>query len=234
MMDQPGPADRIPIDPIDSAEAAGPLGQLAPMPNSTPLTIEPLILEHHVVIYHYAYRLTGRQQDAEDLTQQTFLVAQQKLDQVREPTKVLGWLFAVLRSCYHKMLRKPFPVSAASLELEVDEIPDTTDEETIDREQLQAALNQLPDEFKLVLLAFYFEERSYQEIAEQLNIPVGTVMSRLSRGKARLRALLLQADSMYVAAGKTETAPTTKSAILFAPSRLPSPGGETLARITHG
>ena len=66
---------------------------------------------------------------------------------------------------------------------------------TIDQERLTAALHELPDEFRLVLLMFYFEDLSYQEMAEQLEIPIGTVMSRLSRAKGHLKARLVDAES---------------------------------------
>jgi RNA polymerase sigma-70 factor (ECF subfamily) len=66
----------------------------------------------------------------------------------------------------------------------------------VDKEALQAAINGLPDEFKLVVVMFYFEQRSYKEIAEQLRIPIGTVMSRLTRAKSRLRACLLETSNL--------------------------------------
>jgi RNA polymerase sigma-70 factor (ECF subfamily) len=64
----------------------------------------------------------------------------------------------------------------------------------VDTERLQIALNQLPDESRIVLVMFYFEDASYKEIAEQLQLKLGTVMSRLSRAKQRLRRLLAEND----------------------------------------
>ena len=60
----------------------------------------------------------------------------------------------------------------------------------VDQEELGKALAELPDEFRLVVLMFYFEDLSYKEIAEQLELPIGTVMSRLSRAKGHLRRRL--------------------------------------------
>ncbi len=81
-----------------------------------------------------------------------------------------------------------------SSELDVDigllavELPDHFG---IDRDELQAALDELPDEFRLVLVSFYFEDCTYKQIAERLELPIGTVMSRLSRAKQYLRTRLL-------------------------------------------
>ncbi len=156
------------------------------------LDIRTLVVEHHRDVYRYAFRLSGNEADAEDLTQQTFLIAQQRLAQVREPDKAAAWLFAILRSCFLKSKRKRHPVNATGLELDVESIPDKVSEEDIDAEQLQLAIDELPDEFKLVLVMFYFEECSYKEIAAKLEIPIGTVMSRLTRAKGRLRGHLLR------------------------------------------
>ena len=167
---------------------------LSPVRTPSRLDMRTLVVDHHRDIYRYAYRLTGRVADAEDLTQQTFLIAQQRLHQVRQPERVLSWLFAILRTCYLKSERKSVPLPATAIELDVDSIPDGVSEKAIDEERLQAAIDELPDEFKLVLVMFYFEECSYKEIAERLQIPIGTVMSRLTRAKGRLRARLLEAD----------------------------------------
>ena len=153
--------------------------------------IAALIARYHADVYRYAFRLAGNVVDAEDLTQQAFLVAHQRLHQLREPDKADRWLFAIVRSCYLKSRRRERPVAAASLELDIDNIPERVDDDSeIDSQRLQLALNELPDEFRLVLVMFYFEDCSYQEIAEQLEIPPGTVMSRLSRAKGHLRKLL--------------------------------------------
>ena len=69
-------------------------------------SITQLVHDHHVAVYRYAYRLVGSVPDAEDLTQQTFLIAQQKIEQIRDPGKVDRWLFAVLRSCFLKNRRR--------------------------------------------------------------------------------------------------------------------------------
>lgn len=154
-----------------------------------------LIEEHHAALYRYAFRLTGQQADAEDLLQQVFLVAQQKLHQVRSAASARAWLYAVLRSRFYKSQRRRRPERASDWELDLDQLPG--DEEAtqpwlaeIDEEDLRRALEALPEPFRVVVLMFYFEEASYREIADQLEVPMGTVMSRLARARQHLRASL--------------------------------------------
>jgi RNA polymerase sigma-70 factor (ECF subfamily) len=155
--------------------------------------------------------------EAEDLTQQTFLIAHTKLHQLREAERACSWLLAVVRSCFLKSLRKPRPVGASVIDLNVDEIAETPEVEEVDRELLAVALDELPEEFRLVVLMFYFEELSYQEIAEELDIPLGTVMSRLSRGKGHLRSRLTKqtVGSVHVppTANGHSPSPTHESAL---------------------
>lgn len=154
------------------------------------------VADYHAVLYRYAYRLSGSVPDAEDLTQQTFLIAQRKREQVRDATKVRAWLFTVLRSCFLKSLRKKTPIAVGDMTTELELTAGSLPREAeVDGELLQAVLNELADDFRLVLAMFYFEDFSYKEIAQQLEIPIGTVMSRLARGKTHLRQLLLAREA---------------------------------------
>src|SRR5487761_179870 len=165
------------------------------MENARSVDIAQLVADHHAAVFRYAYRLTGAMCDAEDLTQQTFLAAHLNFDQLREPEHGQGWLFAILRSCYLRLCRQRRPIAAANLELDLNTIPAKQPEElAVDADELQRAIDELPDEFKLVVLLFYFEGCSYREIAEKLSVPTGTVMSRLSRAKARLRGRLFDVE----------------------------------------
>jgi RNA polymerase sigma-70 factor (ECF subfamily) len=188
MADQTSPAAQSTTAPAGNAVA--PVELPVDLPG-VPVDLPGLVREYYVSTYRYAYRLCGNQADAEDLTQQTFLVVQTKLHQVRERQKVQRWIFVVLRSCFLKSKRRTRPIAAANLELDVDEVPEhRITEQSFDKQDLQRALNDLPEEFRLVVLMFYFEDLTYQEIAEQLSLPIGTVMSRLARAKARLRRRL--------------------------------------------
>ncbi len=150
-----------------------------------------LVAEHHEVLFRYAYRLSGSVPDAEDLTQQAFLNAQQKLGQVRSSESVRSWLLAIVRNCFLKSCQKRRPLAAEDLRVDLESFPSRVPEaEAIDRERLQKALDELPPLYRVVLAMFYFEDCSYREIAEKLDLPVGTVMSRLARAKGYLRTRL--------------------------------------------
>ena len=164
--------------------------------SAAPRSVAQMVADHHQALYRYAFRLTGSAVDAEDLSQQVFMIAQQKLDQLRELDCARGWLFTILRNCYLKSCRQRLQLPIVSADFDLNAIPDETvrgnvlgepGELHVDAEALQRAINDLDDEFKVVVLLFYFEHRSYREIAETLAIPSGTVMSRLSRAKAHLR-----------------------------------------------
>lgn len=155
--------------------------------------IAQLVADHHQGVYAYAYRLSGSVQDAEDLAQQTFLTAQQKLGQLRNTESAKSWLFTILRNHFLGTLRKKRPTPAAGLQLDVDTIPERLpDSFAIDGELLQRAIEELPPKYRVVLTMFYYEDCSYREIADQLGLPIGTVMSRLARAKRRLRLRLFE------------------------------------------
>lgn len=151
------------------------------------MEIRRIIHEFYQPVYRYAFRLTGSAADAEDLVQETFLMAYAHRDQLRDEAKAQAWLFGILRGCVGKYFRRRRPTLAGNLELDLDRLPEAPPDEPIDQQQLQAALLELTEDFRTVLLMFYFEELSYQEIATALNLPIGTVMSRLARAKTHLR-----------------------------------------------
>ena len=177
--------------PVESAALAQ-----SPVPSAGPVVdIAGLIAAHHAPLYRYVYRLTGTAADAEDLTQQAFLIAQQKLYQLREAERAAGWLYAILRSCYLKWRRKRFPMTSTLADLDMADVPQPVPElRAVDSEELQQVLGELHNDLRLILLMFYFEELSYKQIADELEIPIGTVMSRLSRAKQKLRERLIAED----------------------------------------
>lgn len=150
-------------------------------------TITELIDTHHALLYRYAYRLSGSAVDAEDLTQQTYLIAHQNLHQLRKASSAKSWLCTILRHAYLRFQR----TRAALVPLgQILEPGQRQSEPDFDEEALQQALCELTEDYRSAVILYYFQELSYKEIAEVLDVPLGTVMSRLSRGKAQLKELL--------------------------------------------
>ena len=151
-----------------------------------------LIDAHYEALYRYAYRLTGSSADAEDLTQETFNKALARLAQLREAVRAKAWLFRILRNLYLHQVRDEKRHRIVPLDA-VGDLPCRESEEPpeIDTERLRQALDELEEGFRTPVILFYFEEFSYRDIAEQMELPIGTVMSRLARAKAYLRAKLI-------------------------------------------
>ncbi len=155
-----------------------------------------MVEEHYDFLYRFAYRLSGRTQDAEDLTQQTFLLAQRHCAQLRHPEKARGWLVSILRNAFRKSLRQRDFKTFDSYESLEPEVP-VPDEMPLDPERLQIALGEMPEEYRTAVILFYLEDLSYKQIADVLEIPIGTVMSRLSRGKEFLRKVFAQEIALF-------------------------------------
>ena len=169
---------------------------------SGPPSVQRLVEDYHTSLYRYAYRLSGSSADAEDLTQDTFIKALTNLSQLRDPSRVRPWLFSILRNAYLHRVRAERQQPCLSLELVGDvaePLPESLPE--IDSEQLQSALNELSEVYRTPIILYYFEEFGYREIAEQMDLPIGTVMSRLARAKAFLRNRLLPVRETLQAGG---------------------------------
>lgn len=145
-------------------------------------------------LYRFALSLSRNETDACDLTQQTFFVWAKKGHTLREFTKAKTWLFTTL---YREFLRgRKRDQRSVSIENLPPGEQDTPDVEVdlvgrLDSELVMRALQEIDEAFRAPLTLFYLKDLSYQEIAEILDVPIGTVMSRLSRGKAHLRNRLL-------------------------------------------
>jgi len=158
--------------------------------------ITQLVAENYQAVYRYAYRLSGSAVEAEDLTQQVYLIAGGNLDKLRSVGSVKSWLFTILRNYFLRDRQHAGRIPTANVSIDLDHLPDETPADDaaigeIDPEMLQQALDGLSDAARVILGMFYFEDFSYKEIAEQLELPIGTVMSRLARAKADLRSRLL-------------------------------------------
>lgn len=150
------------------------------------------VMPHARSLYGTALRLTRNPQDAEDLLQETLLRAYRGFASYRPGTNVRAWLFTILHRVRTDMLRKRGR-SPQTTEL-TDDGPAVNPEHearlTAGSEDVQRALAGVPEVFRSALVLRDVEEFSYEEIAGILEVPVGTVMSRIHRGRAHLRRLL--------------------------------------------
>jgi RNA polymerase sigma-70 factor, ECF subfamily len=146
-------------------------------------------------LYGTALRLTRRAADAEDLVQETYLKAFRAANQFQRGTNLKAWLFTILHNTFRNMRRhdgrNPVDVNSETVEQAVDASGHEQSPEqiltraTLDAD-LQAALDALPDAFRQAVWLRDVEEFTYAEIASMLEIPIGTVMSRISRGRRML------------------------------------------------
>jgi RNA polymerase sigma-70 factor, ECF subfamily len=154
-------------------------------------TFDGWVRQHHRLLYGIAYWWTGSRSDAEELTQEAFFQAYRSRSGLRDIEAVKGWLVGILRHCYAQMHRKGrhrVEISLDAMREEFGELnrlnPDRPD---LDQAlALHQSLECLDERHRLPVVLFYFQDLSYREIAEALELPIGTVMSRLSRAREML------------------------------------------------
>jgi len=160
----------------------------------TPTQFEGLVETYYAPLYRFALALTRCESEAVDLTQHTFYTWACKGHQLRDAGKVKVWLFSVLRHEFLKRKRHQsrFVQSESLLELASAEEEEESNHAfaELDGAAAQDALLGLDDLHREPLALFYLQQHSYQEISEILEIPIGTVMSRIWRGKMKLRKIL--------------------------------------------
>ena len=165
--------------------------------------LESLVSLHAKTLYRIAARLARSANDAEDLVQETFLTAHRKLDQLRDSKAALAWLISILRSQlkeYYRKQPRTQVLTDADLEM-VEPSAEIAQEWEIGPTELKQAIDQLPDDYREPLVLFYFSELRYREIAEAVDCPIGTVMSRIARAKVWLREKLTKTPSIEESKG---------------------------------
>jgi RNA polymerase sigma-70 factor (ECF subfamily) len=148
-----------------------------------------LVDAHYLSLYRFAFSLAHNPADASDLVQQTFLVWGTKGGTLRDPRKAKTWLFTTLYRQFIQLRRHEQRSTS------LDDLPDGGELaapeiehlRSLDAGEAMAALQQVPESLRTPLVLYFLEDLSYRDIAEALDVPIGTVMSRLSRGKQRLR-----------------------------------------------
>jgi RNA polymerase sigma-70 factor (ECF subfamily) len=153
---------------------------------------ESLVARYYQPLYQFAYSLARDEAEACDLTQQTFCIWAAKGHQLRDPSKVKTWLFTTLHREFLGTRRRQTRFPQVDLEQAAPELPAVTPEAAsrLDVAQVLAALARLDEIYQAPVALFYLQQHSYNEIAEILGVPLGTVKSRLTRGLGHLHQLL--------------------------------------------
>jgi len=157
------------------------------------LDFEEIVDRFYPMLYRFALSLARHEADACDLTQQTFSLWATKGHLLRDGSKVKSWLFTTL---YHEFIsnrRREMRWPKQELSEVEHELPCAMPEtvDCLESAQVMEALQSVDETFRAPLVLFYLQEHSYEEIALILKIPIGTVMSRLSRGKQKLQHAFL-------------------------------------------
>ena len=160
-------------------------------------------LPHMDVLYNYALRTTGNEDDARDLLQETFLKAYRFWDKYEKGTNIRAWLFRIMKNSYINRYRKetkePDKVDYGDIENFYNSIrADYTDSNDLQEklfgnllgDEVAKALEELPEDFRTVVILCDIEGMTYEEISEFIERPIGTVRSRLHRGRKLLQAKL--------------------------------------------
>lgn len=155
--------------------------------------LEQMVGEHYAALYRFAYSLAKNEAEAADLTQQTYYTLATRGGRLRDRSKAKSWLFTTLYREFLKLRRH----TNRHTDIEALE-PGTMMTNTVDENACRSAdaglvmecLCEIPEIFRAPLALFYLDDLTYREIAGILDLPLGTVMSRLSRGKEELRTRL--------------------------------------------
>ena len=180
-----------PSEPLPLLAKRSGIKTAAVPPSSNPLaksppTFEQIVADCYDDVYRFALSLAGQECDAVDLTQSAFLKFARKGTSIRESKKAKSWLFSVLRNEFidHKRRNTRFPTTELDPTLHS---PTPSAASISDGQAALRILSTLPQPYRETLALYYLQGHTYPEIASILKIPVGTVMSRLSRGKSLLR-----------------------------------------------
>jgi RNA polymerase sigma-70 factor (ECF subfamily) len=156
-------------------------------------SFEQIVDAHYQGLYRFALSMCKREATAQDLVQQTFLQWAKKGNSLRDASKVKTWLFTTIYREWLGIARREKKYEQVEFEPDLHGSVQNDDEgknPRVDSVTLQKALEQLDPNYRAPLVLFYLKELSYRDIAETLGLPIGTVMSRLSRAKDNLRTIL--------------------------------------------
>jgi RNA polymerase sigma-70 factor, ECF subfamily len=182
-----------------------------------------LAMEHMPALYTAALRMTRNPADAEDLVQETFLKAYRSFDKFQEGTNLKAWLYRILTNTfinsYRAAKRRPEKADVEEVEdlylyrrlgdLRSGQLGRSAEEEVLENitdDEVKAAIESLPEAFRIAVLLADVEGFSYKEIADITEVPIGTVMSRIHRGRRALQKALTEYASARGLVGSGDTA----------------------------
>ena len=162
---------------------------------------------HVSMLYKSAIRMCGSPNDAEDLVQETLYCAIKSFHQLQDPKKSKSWMFSILRNLFLKDIEKTKKRAEIDFDLVCDKLTDRDHPEsdflrTEVKINIQGALGNLDAKLRNALVKYYFDGLSYKEISATLDIPIGTVMSRIARAKVYLKQELLRSEALRLEIGK--------------------------------
>lgn len=165
-------------------------------------TFETEIMKNRSALMNHALRLTRHQRDAEDLLQDTLMKAYRNLDKFEEGTNFKAWLFRIMTNEYinqyrHTQRERSSVDRSESVSENIADARDVSYDESLYVEnsedfgdEVSHAIHLVPNDFRTIVVMADIQDQSYREISEKLEIPIGTVMSRLFRGRQILRKKL--------------------------------------------
>lgn len=179
------------------------------VPHERKEEFEEVALPHLDALFNLALSLTRNRKDAEDLVQEAFMRAYRFFDSYQSGTHIKAWLFRILRNTFINRYRarkiRPEEVDFGKIDSTYEQLidqsfiahqtppsPEAALMDSVLDGEIQQAIDRLPEEYRTVVLLALMEEMSYKEISSALSIPLGTVMSRLHRGRKLLQADLLE------------------------------------------
>lgn len=194
-----------------------------------------LVHRYEKIVYRYAYRLTQNPEDAAEVASETFVRMYRSLKNFRGEASLSTWLYRIVNNAFFDWRKRTPSRPTTSLEIYLEEeathlerplVNPTVDleEHVLQQERwrvLEEAIAKLPDYQRIMIVMFHLEDRSYEEIAKTMNLPLGTVKSRLNRARQALKELLkphlelfgLEGSLMDSEVGETDAVPSNPEVI---------------------
>lgn len=172
-----------------------------------------LVAKYQVRAYHFAYRLTRNEEEASDVVADAFVRVYNALHNFKSQSAFSTWLYRIMTNCFLDVKKKEknrqtvsletaMQTSEGEVERQVEDTGPTPQDETLRtarEEQMEMAINKLPEYQRAMIVMYHAEMMSYEEIAAALDLPLGTVKSRLNRARLLLRDLLMKHEELFQA-----------------------------------